>query len=46
MPEGCPPSAEHIAKTFSFLEKFASEFPMESSMWTFGDRLQYRLGIR
>lgn len=46
MPEGCPPSKEHIAKTMEWIDRFAQHHPLETSEWLFGDRLQYRLGIR
>lgn len=45
MPEGCPPSPAHIEKTFQFLDRWSEEQP-GSSDWIFGDRLQYRLGVR
>lgn len=46
MPEGCPPSKEHIQKTLDILNRFTTENPDNTSDWMFGDRLQYRLGIR
>jgi 7-carboxy-7-deazaguanine synthase len=46
MPEGCPPSQDHIKKTMDYLQEFAHRNPKSSSAWVFGDRLQYRLGLR
>ena len=43
MPEGCPPSPEHIQKTMSFLDHFNKH---GKSNYYFGDRLQYRLGVK
>lgn len=43
MPEGCPPSQANVDKTLSWL----TGLPLELSiMFRFGDRLQYRLGVR
>jgi len=38
MPEGCPPTPEHIAKAMTWLD--------DNPKWRFGDRLQWRLGIK
>jgi organic radical activating enzyme len=38
MPEGCPPSEEHVKKTLGMLEVYPA--------WTFSDRLQWRLGVK
>lgn len=44
MPEGCPPKPENVRKTMTWLESLDGAFPGEP--FRFGDRLQYRLGIR
>lgn len=38
MPEGCPPTQVHVDKTMSWL----SEHPD----WRYGDRLQFRIGVK
>lgn len=38
MPEGCPPTPEHIAKAMAWIE--------DTPTWRFGDRLQWRLGVK
>jgi len=38
MPEGCPPSQEHMQKAFDWV--------MANPRWRISDRLQYRLGVR
>jgi organic radical activating enzyme len=42
MPEGCPPSAESVKKVLDF---FASR-PSMPHQWRYGDRIQYRIGVR
>lgn len=44
MPEGCPPGPEAIAKAMHFLR--SSEIDYHGFQARFGDRLQYRLGVR
>jgi 7-carboxy-7-deazaguanine synthase len=46
MPEGCPPHAHTIAQTMEYLERVATDAPFIAKSWRFGDRLQYRLGVR
>lgn len=43
MPEGCPPTNEHILKCLEWLERVPHAWQRH---WRFGDRLQYRLGLR
>jgi len=38
MPEGCPPSQEHVDKTWEWL--------MDTPTWRFSDRLQWRIGVK
>jgi 7-carboxy-7-deazaguanine synthase len=38
MPEGCPPRPEMVKKTLEWLDRHPS--------WWYGDRLQYRIGVR
>jgi len=38
MPEGTPPSQEHIVKALSWLNKHPD--------WRYGDRLQFRIGVK
>lgn len=47
MPEGCPPTSETIGLAFDYLQAGHEAFG-ESAMrhWRFGDRMQYRLGVR
>lgn len=40
MPEGCPPRAEMVAKAMSFLRQ------AKNPLWRYGDRLQYRIGVK
>jgi organic radical activating enzyme len=43
MPEGCPPKPENIAITLDWLERV----PYTAKMyWRYGDRIQYRIGVR
>jgi len=44
MPEGCPPGEKSIAKAMHFLQPKVLEF--YGFRARFGDRLQYRLGVR
>lgn len=46
MPEGCPPSKETIEKAMSFQNELVEMYPTLFQYIRFGDRLQYRLGIR
>ena len=43
MPEGCPPSPAMVAKALGFLEQ---NFTHPVGRWRFGDRLQYRIGVK
>ena len=43
MPEGSPPSAENVAKALDWLAKVP--FSIQYN-WRFGDRLQWRIGVR
>ncbi len=43
MPEGCPPSEGAMEKASKMVEFFSARWPL---IFRFGDRLQYRLGIR
>lgn len=44
MPEGCPPSPDTIALARGLLGLMPEGIP--STLWRFGDRLQYRIGVR
>lgn len=43
MPEGCPPKLAMVTKAYALLGGVP---PAIQSWWRFGDRLQYRLGVR
>jgi len=43
MPEGCPPRQEMISRTLVFLEQLD---PWMHSFFRYGDRIQYRIGVR
>lgn len=46
MPEGCPPSVDNVQLAIKYLESAASIDGQAAQHWRFGDRLQYRLGVR
>lgn len=43
MPEGCPPKKHLVKRALSWLEEID---PLFHGHWRYGDRLQYRLGVR
>jgi len=48
MPEGCPPRKEMVLKALSWLEdsKVAGTNMRYKGSWRYGDRIQYRIGVR
>ena len=43
MPEGTPPTQEHVDKALSWLKNVPFEL---RHLWRFGDRVQWRIGVR
>jgi organic radical activating enzyme len=43
MPEGCPPRSEMVIKSLEWLENLS---PRHQMHWRYGDRIQYRIGVR